>query len=120
MIRAKRPKIRKVGIDVGCSPDILKPVLFSDTTTLVFILGEDDDVGILVCKVFIRSMTLNELVYGNLASIGPWKMYIGTEGTAEFGDAVRFPFPASVGEEDIRNFLLFESFQCSCSCSNGF
>jgi hypothetical protein len=65
-VRSERPKIRKVGINISGSPNILKSISSRNATSILLILGENDHIGIPMRKIFVRSMTLNKLVHGNL------------------------------------------------------
>ena len=109
MIISEGPEIREVGINIRCSPNVLKSVAFSDSTTFPFVLGEDDHIRILIGKVLIRSMTLNELVHRNLCPVNNSIRrvgYIDSEVMAEFSDPIRFKFPTPIGKKDIRNLPI--------------
>jgi hypothetical protein len=120
MVISERPEIRKVGVNIRASPDILKPISLRNIASFLLILGENHYIGIFIRKVFVGSVALDELVHGNLCQRGlPWG-YIDTETIAEFRNTVRFPLSATVGEKNIRDFLFVECFQGSCACRDCF
>src|ERR1700685_4235601 len=110
MVISEWPEIREIGINIRCSPNVLKSVAFSDSTTFRFVLGEDDHIRILIGKVFIRSMALNEFVHRDLCpdnkSIRRGSGYIDSEIMAECSDRICFKFPTAIGKKDIRNLPI--------------
>ena len=45
--------------------------------------------------------------------------YIDSEVMTEFGNSIRFVFPATVGKKDIRDLPLMQSLKGSCASGNG-
>jgi len=122
MIISEWPEIREIGIDIRCGPNVLKSVSFSDGTTFPFVFGEDDHIRILIGKVLIRSMALNELVYRNLYLVNNSIRrggYIDSEVMTQFSDPISLKFPTAIGKKDIRNLPIMQRFKSSCAGRDG-
>ena len=66
MIISKWPDVGEIGVDIRWREDVLEAISFRNLSTFLIVLGEDENVRILIREMLIRSMTLDKLIHRDL------------------------------------------------------